>query len=90
MKKIHKDNHGREFIKESCFVGGKMKIRRVYVIDGIPTDEFYENNATDLDFYVNRDYALMDSKKNSAKSFQEQVNKKPDGAGNENWVDLPF
>ena len=58
-KKIHKDKNGREFIKESYFVGGKMKFRRIYVIDGIPADEFFENNATDLDFYLNGDYELI-------------------------------
>ncbi len=58
-KKIHKDKNGREYIKESYFVGGKMKIRRIYVIDGIPAEEFYEKNATDLDFYINGDYHLM-------------------------------
>ncbi|WP_367389850.1 hypothetical protein [Lewinella sp. LCG006] len=58
-KKIHSDKKGREFIKELYFVGGKMKFRRVYVIDGIPADEFYEQNATDLDFYLNGDYEVM-------------------------------
>jgi hypothetical protein len=33
-----------------------MKIHRIYVVDGIPTNEFYEKNATDLDFYLNGDY----------------------------------
>lgn len=58
-KKIHKDKNEREFIKESYFVGGKMKFRRIYVIDGVPADEFFENNATDLDFYLNGDYELI-------------------------------
>ena len=29
-------------MKESYFVGGKMKFRKVYVINGIPAEEFYE------------------------------------------------
>ncbi len=58
-KKIHKDKNEREFIKESYFVGGKIKFRRIYVIDGVPADEFFENNATDLDFYLNGDYELI-------------------------------
>ena len=62
-KKIHKDKKGREFIKETYFVGGKMKFRRIYVIDGIPADEFYEKNATDMDFYMNGNYELMSSEK---------------------------
>lgn len=80
-KKIHKDKNGHEFIKESYFVGGKMKFRRIYVIDGIPADEFYEKNATDLDFYLNGDYELM------------SCNKDPDNQNNELDVqetDLPF
>ena len=55
-KKIHRDKNGREFIKEAYFVGGKMKFQRIYVIDGIPADEFYLKNATDLDFCLNGDY----------------------------------
>jgi len=58
-KKIHKDKNGSEFIKELYFVGGKMKFRRVYMIDGITADEFYEKNALDLDFYMNGDFHLM-------------------------------
>lgn len=64
-KKIHKDKNGCEFIKETYFVSGKMKFRRIYVIDGIPADEFYEKNATDLDFVLNGDYELMSSEKDS-------------------------
>ncbi len=60
-KKIHIDKNGHEFIKETYFAGGKMKFRRIYVIDGIPADEFYEKNATDLDFYLSGDYELMSS-----------------------------
>lgn len=63
-RKIHQDKNGREFVKQSYFVGGKMKSRRIYVIDGIPADEFYKKNATDLDFFLNGDYELMNCKKN--------------------------
>ena len=73
-KKIHKDKNGREFIKEPYFVGGKMKFHRIYVIDGIPADEFYEKNATDLDFYLNGDYELMSSETD----FNEQSNEELD------------
>lgn len=45
-RKIYRDKKGREYIKESYFVGGKMKFRRIFDIDGIPEDEFYERNAT--------------------------------------------
>lgn len=72
-KKIHKDKNGREFIKDAYFVGGKMKFRRIYVIDGIPEDEFYEKNATDLDFYLNGDYELMSCNKESDSVSGEQA-----------------
>ena len=58
-EKIHRDKKGREFIKEPYFLGGKMKFRRIYVIHGMPADEFYAKNATALDFYLNEDYDLM-------------------------------
>ena len=85
-KKIHKDKNGREFIKESYFVGGKMKIHRIYVIDGIPADKFYEKNATDLDFYMNGDYHLM-SENESINHDDEQIGENFDSPENE---DLPF
>ena len=69
-KKIHIDKNGREFIKETYFAGGKMKFRRIYIIDGIPADEFYEKNATDLDFYLNGDYELMSSETDSGNQIQ--------------------
>ena len=89
-KKIHRDKNGREFIKESYFVGGKMKFHRIYVIDGIPADEFYEKNATDLDFYLNGDYHLMSSANESCNLDAEQIGEKFDSPDNEDDKDLPF
>ncbi|MCW3789719.1 hypothetical protein [Plebeiibacterium sediminum] len=86
-KKIHTDKKGREFIKESYFVGGKMKFRRIYEIDGIPEDEFYKQNATDLDFYLNGDYELMSCEKDSNSHLNEQNIIENDSLNNE---DLPF
>lgn len=40
-----------------------MKFHRIYVIDGIPVEDFYKENATDLDFYLNGDFELMDNGK---------------------------
>jgi hypothetical protein len=60
-KKIYKDKNGREFIKEAYFVGGKMKFRRIFVVDGIPADEYYITNATYLEFYLNGDYELINN-----------------------------
>ena len=89
-KKIHTDKNGREFIKESYFVGGKMKFRRIYVIDGIPADEFYEQNATDLDFFMNGDYHLMSSgnESNDLDTLRNEV--ESEANDNENLKDLPF
>ena len=67
-----------------------MKFRRVYVIDGIPAGEFYENNASDLDFYLNGDYELMNSEKDVSNQFKEQDNKEPDSLHNEDLKNLPF
>jgi putative NIF3 family GTP cyclohydrolase 1 type 2 len=89
-KKIHKDKNGREFIKESYFIGGKMKFRRIYVIDGIPADEFYEKNATDLDFYLNGDYELMSCNKDSENQSNVQSKGKTDLTDNVDLNDLPF
>ncbi len=85
-KKIHKDKNGREFIKESYFVNGKMKIRRIYVIDGIPAEEFYEKNATDLDFYLNGDYHLMKSEKDSNDHSNIQHKNESDFANNKDLL----
>lgn len=82
--KIHRDKNGLEFIKETYFVGGKMKFHRIYLIEGIPADEFYQKNATDLDFYLNGDYELMNIEKNSNNNCNEQNKKSSD------LNDLPF
>lgn len=88
-KKIHKDKRGREYIKESYFVGGKMKFRKVYVIDGIPAEEFYEKNATDLDHFINGEYWLMSSEQDSYDNCKESRELKPD-LSNDEIEDLPF
>ncbi len=72
-KKIHKDERGREFIKESYFVGGKMKILRVYVVDGIPVEEFYEKNATDIDHFRDGKYWLMSNELDSNDNCEESI-----------------
>lgn len=55
------DKYGREFIKGTYFIGGKKKYYKIFVVDGIPAEEFYRKNASDLDFYLNGDYELMNS-----------------------------
>ena len=89
-KKIHRDKSGREYIKEVYFVGGKMKFHRIYVIDGIPADEFYEKNATDLDFYLNGDYELMSCNKDSENHSNVQSKSETDLTDNVDLNDLPF
>jgi hypothetical protein len=87
-RKIYKDKNGRDYIKETYFIGGKMKFQRIYIIDGVPADEFYEKNATDLDFYLNGDYWLMESDKGSNNHCDGQ--KKQDSDFSDNKEDLPF
>ena len=75
--KIYTDHKGREYIKESYFVGGKMKFRKIYVIDGIPEDEFYEKNATDIDHFQNGEYWLINSEKDSDDFYNKSNNNEP-------------
>lgn len=89
-QKIHRDKYGREFIKEAYFVRGKMKFHRIYVIDGIAANEFYEQNATGLDFYLNGDYELMSCNKDFVNHLDEQNNIIFDSNGKEDLKDLPF
>jgi len=89
-KKIHRDKNGREFIKETYFVGGKMKFHRIYVIDGIPAEEFYVKNATDLDFYLNGDYELMSNENESNTHCSKQENKELDSLDNEDLKNITF
>ena len=71
-------------------MGGKRKCRRIYVIDGIPANEFYEKNATDLDFYLNGDYELMSSEKDSNNPHNAQNKNESDLPNSEDLDDLPF
>lgn len=89
-KKIHKDKYGHEFIKETYFVGGKMKHHRIYVIDGIPVNEFYQKNATDLNFYLNGDYELMSCNKDSDNLSNDLNINESNIIDNEDSNDLPF
>ncbi len=88
-RKIHKDKNGCNFIKESFFAGGKMKFRKVYVIDGMPAEEFYEKNATDLDHFINGEYWLMSSEKDANDVPDESQKPKPYLSDDET-EDLPF
>jgi putative NIF3 family GTP cyclohydrolase 1 type 2 len=88
--KIYKDKNGKEFIKETYFIGGKQKSRRIYVIDGIPADEFYKRNATDFDFYLNGDYELINSENDSNKHSDPENKKKADLSDKPDVNDLPF
>jgi hypothetical protein len=48
--KVYKDNKG-EYIKQWYFLRGKQKFMKIYVVDGIPADEFYERNADPITYY---------------------------------------
>lgn len=56
--KIQKDNKG-EFIYETYFICGKMKRRKIYVVDNIPAEEFYRQNADPITLLQNGDYELL-------------------------------
>jgi hypothetical protein len=58
-KRTYLDKKGRQYQKHSYFVGGKMKFHRIYVVDGIPVDEFYENNATVIDLVIDENFHLI-------------------------------
>lgn len=88
-QKIHKDKKGFEYIKEHYFVGGKMKYRKVYVMDGIPAEQFYERNATDLDHFKNEEYWLINGKEGSNDDSDKLNDLKPDLSDDETEV-LPF
>lgn len=88
-RKIHKDKRGREFIKESYFIGGKQKFRRIYLIDGIPEEKFYEQNATDIDHLMNGDYWLISYEKESNDS-NDDSNKQEGGFSDNSNDELPF
>lgn len=87
-KKIHKDKKGRDYIKEPYFVGGKMKFQKIYVIDGVPADEFYEKNGTDIDLHLNGDYELMNGEKDSNNHCIDLDKQESDLSGNKE--DIPF
>ncbi len=88
-RKIHKDKRGREFIKESYFIGGKQKFRRIYVIDGIPEEEFYKQNATDIDHLKNEEYWLISNEVEFFES-QEDSDKQEDDFTEDPKDELPF
>ena len=60
--KIYKDNKG-EYIKQWYFVRGKQKCMKIYVIDGIPADEFYERTADPITLLQEGYYELLDQHK---------------------------
>lgn len=66
-----------------------MKFRRVYVIDGIPAEEFYENNASDIDHLMNGDYWLISYERDSSEYCDESTKQKSDLSGDK-CEDLPF
>lgn len=88
-KKIHKDKKGRTYIKESYFVGGKMKFRRIYLINGIPEEEYYLEHATDLEHYINGDYWLMSRETDVDTNCDETTTQKSDFYDGET-DELPF
>ncbi len=56
--RIYKDKKG-EYIKEWYFQRGKQKYMKIYVVDGIPAEEFYEQNADPITLLKNGDHELL-------------------------------
>jgi hypothetical protein len=56
--KIFRDDKG-EYIRKSYFVNGKQKFMKMYVVDEIPADEYYEKNADPITLLQNGDYELL-------------------------------
>lgn len=88
-RRIHKDKNGRDFIKESYFVGGKMKIKRVYMIDGVPNEDFYEQNASDIDHLLSGEYWKISYEKDFNNSFDKSHKEKPD-LSDKDIENMPF
>jgi hypothetical protein len=84
-KRIYRDKNGREYQKEQYFIGGKMKFRRVYVIDGMPADEFYERNAGVIEMVIDGNFHLVDGKNDLDNCCEE-----PNPSDKEDMGDLPF
>jgi hypothetical protein len=53
-------NHTNKTILQRYFVRGKQRFLKVYIIDGITADEFYEKNADPVTLVQNSDYELLD------------------------------
>ncbi len=62
-QKLFKDKRG-EYIKKSYFLKGKQKFMKIYVIDGIPADEFHQQNADPITLFRNGDYELLHEQEN--------------------------
>jgi len=88
-RRIHKDKNGRDFIKESYFVGGKMKIKRAYMIDGVPNEDFYEQNASDIDHLLSGEYWKISYEKDFNNSFDKSHKEKPD-LSDKDIENMPF
>lgn len=88
-RKVHTDKNGRDYLKESYFVGGKMKFRRIYVIDGMTEEEFYEKNASDIDHLINGEYWKISYEKEFIDCPVEQNKNESELSDNE-IEDLPF
>ena len=62
--RIHKDHNG-EFIYRHHFLNGRQKLTKVYLIDGIPSDEIdhyqrYLENADDITLAQDSEYEELD------------------------------
>jgi len=66
-----------------------MKIKRVYMIDGVPDEDFYEQNASDIDHLLNGEYWKISYEKDFNNSFDKSHKEKPD-LSDKDIENMPF
>lgn len=66
-----------------------MKIKRVYMIDGVPNEDFYEQNASDIDHLLSGEYWKISYEKDFNNSFDKSHKEKP-GLSDKDIENMPF
>jgi len=66
-----------------------MKFRRIYVIDGMTEEEFYEKNASDIDHLINGEYWKISYEKEII-DCPAEANKHESELSDNEIEDLPF
>jgi hypothetical protein len=80
--RIRKDDKG-EFIYRHSFLNGKQKLTKVYLLDGVPSDEinlhdYYLENADDITLLQDGEYEELDRRySNSTDKSKESIDEIP-------------